>query len=50
MVNFGRKKSSIILAIILLSTIAPFCFAAKNRISWTEEELTFMENNPVIQE
>lgn len=49
MVNFGRKKSSIILAIILLSTIAPFCFAAENSISWTEEELTFMENNPVIR-
>lgn len=40
---------SIILAIIILTTIAIPCFAAVNSISWTEDELAFMEEHPVIR-
>lgn len=39
----------IILVIITLTTLATPCFAAGNSISWTEDELTFMKEHPVIR-
>jgi len=41
--------SSIILAAAMLTTITTLCFAAKSGISWTEDELAFMEEHPVIR-
>ncbi len=41
--------SSIILAVVMLTTTATPCFAAANGISWTEDELAFMEEHPVIR-
>jgi two-component system sensor histidine kinase/response regulator len=41
--------SPIILVIIVLTTIATPCFAAENSISWTEDELAFTEDHPVIR-
>jgi len=41
--------SFIILALILSITIARPCFGAENGISWTEDELAFMEEHPVIR-
>ncbi|NLY75420.1 MAG: transporter substrate-binding domain-containing protein [Firmicutes bacterium] len=41
--------SLIIFAIIVFTAIATSCFAAENSISWTEDELAFMESHPVIR-
>jgi len=42
--------NSIILAMTLLfASLATPCFAAESGISWTEDELTFMESHPVIR-
>ena len=40
---------SIVLAIIILTIIETSCFAAENSIDWTEDELVFMEEHPVIR-
>lgn len=40
--------SSMIVTIMLTIIVKP-CFATKNSISWTEDELTFMEDHPVIR-
>jgi len=40
---------SIIFALISLATIETPCFAAENSIGWTEDELAFMEEHPVIR-
>ncbi len=40
--------SSIFFVIIILATIATPCFA-DNNISWTEDELAFMQQHPVIK-
>lgn len=41
--------SSIFLVIVILATIVTPCFAAENGISWTEDELAFVEDHPVIR-
>lgn len=41
--------SSIILVITILSAIATPCFAVGNSINWTEDELAFMKDHPVIR-
>lgn len=41
--------SAIILVILILITIETPCFAAENSIVWTEDELAFMEEHPVIR-
>lgn len=38
--------SFIILAIIMLTNIVTPCLGAENGISWTEDELAFMERHP----
>jgi len=40
---------TIILIIILSATVTAPCFAAQNSIIWTEDELAFMEEHPVIR-
>ncbi len=48
----GRKHaviSTVIIAIIMLTTMATPCLAAENDIEWTEDELAFMEEHPVIR-
>ena len=40
---------SIVLAIIILTILETSCFAAENSIDWTEDELVFMEEHPVIR-
>lgn len=41
--------SSIILAIIILTSVQTPCFAAENSIDWTENELAFIREHPVIR-
>jgi len=40
---------AIVLAIILLTVITTPCFAAEYSINWTEDELSFMNEHPVIR-
>ena len=40
---------AIFLVVIILTAMTTPCFAAENVISWTEDELTFMEDHPVIR-
>lgn len=49
-----RKKryaaiSLIVLAFIMLTTVASPCFGAENGINWTEDELAFIKEHPVIR-
>jgi len=45
--------SLLFVALILSVTIADYCFSqnsiAENKISWTQGEITFMEEHPLIQ-
>ena len=41
--------SSLLLAIIIITAVALPCFAESNSVSWTEDELAFMEEHPVIR-
>jgi len=50
MANFRQVVLiSIILVILLLTTLASPCLAAENNIVWTEDELAFMKEHPVIR-
>ena len=40
---------SVIIFAIIFSVMAAPCFAADNSISWTEDELAFMDKHPVIR-
>ena len=40
---------AIFFVVIILTAMATPCFAADNVISWTEDELAFMEDHPVIR-
>jgi two-component system sensor histidine kinase/response regulator len=40
---------SVILVIIMLTTMVMPCFATENSISWTDEELAFLQEHPVIR-
>lgn len=40
---------AIFLVVIILTAMATPCFAADNVISWTEDELAFMEDHPLIR-
>ncbi|NMA25602.1 MAG: hypothetical protein GX936_08045, partial [Clostridiales bacterium] len=40
--------SAFILAVIMLGAMATPCFGEENGIPWTEDELDFMEEHPVI--
>lgn len=42
-------KKLLILVFIIFSTICTPCLAVSNNIHWTEEELAFMEEHPVIR-
>ncbi len=41
--------SSVVLAVVTQATAAMPCFAAESGISWTEDELGFMDDHPVIR-
>ncbi len=43
------KLRTIIIALTILFTIAIPCFADDNSINWTEDELAFMKEHPVIR-
>ena len=53
--KYDKKKihhvviSLVILAIIMITTIAAPCLAAEDGIGWTEDEIAFMEDHPVIR-
>ncbi len=59
MILQGKKKRplkkkhvavpAITLAVLLFTTTAIPCFAAENHIDWTEEELAFLKEHPVIR-
>jgi len=62
MANYSRKNKergernrkyivvgAIILVMIVLTKTATFCLAAENGIRWTENELVFMKEHPVIR-
>jgi signal transduction histidine kinase len=44
-----RIIASFIFFLIIMPVMATPCFAAENSISWTEDELAFMEEHPVIR-
>jgi two-component system sensor histidine kinase/response regulator len=50
-----RKKKwhiaimTITLVVVMFATIASSCFGAENSIQWTEDEIAFMEEHPVIR-
>lgn len=46
-IRFIAGVSAIILTLIALAIVTP-CFAVENDIVWTEDELAFMEEHPVI--
>jgi two-component system sensor histidine kinase/response regulator len=41
--------SAVILALTIFTAIASLCFAAENSISWSEDEIAFMEEHPIIR-
>lgn len=47
--SFPVVISSTILVIILLTAIAAPCFAVESSISWTEDELAFIKEHPLIR-
>jgi len=59
MVNFAGKRIAtifaafiftvLVIAVVIAATLAMPCFAAEDGISWTEDELAFMEDHPVIR-
>jgi two-component system sensor histidine kinase/response regulator len=44
-----RRIIASFIFLIIMPIIATPCFAAENSIVWTEDELTFMEEHPVIR-
>ena len=44
-----RVIAFIFILVIAMTPIAKLCFAAEDGISWTEDELAFMEDHPVIR-
>lgn len=47
--NRTGKIMKVILAIMTIAVISTPCFAVESSISWTEDELAFMKDNPVIR-
>jgi two-component system sensor histidine kinase/response regulator len=45
----NRNLISLIILVILLTCLATPSFASNNSISWTEDELSFLEEHPVIR-
>jgi two-component system sensor histidine kinase/response regulator len=43
------RRGFIVLALVMLAAIAVPCFGAEDDISWTKNELAFMEAHPVIR-
>jgi two-component system sensor histidine kinase/response regulator len=46
--SIGDAICSIVFVIIIFSTITTPCFAVTNSISWTEDEIAFMKDHPMI--